>query len=186
MTNKGHSLAILDLLIKRQEERISELLSVDDISMLLGLDYETVDEHVRILDAQGALKSNRALDGSASPMLLDGGYLLRSQLKAEETDYVPENHSKFSHSHDYRSVTWNDKHFTFNYSQSLCIEILHRNLMKGVPWVTSGEIIRYLELNGRSNNRIGSVFVNHPALGTMIVRDESKRGMYRLDSDDLG
>ena len=93
MTNKGHSLAILDLLIKKQEERISKLLLVDDISMLLGLDFETVDEHVRILDAQGALKSNRALDGSASPMLLDRGYLLRSQLKSEETDYVPANDS---------------------------------------------------------------------------------------------
>ena len=182
MSINDHSLEILDLLIKRQEARVSELLSIEELSIALRLDYGEVDVQVRILDSLGAVKSNRTLDGSASPMLLDKGYLLRAQLQAEKgTDHTTDNKSEFVHSDDYRTVMWKGKTFTFNKTQALCIHLLHSSFSDGIPWVSNGEIANLLSEHSIIDTRMSKIFQKHRAWDSLIIFGGRSNPFYKLN-----
>ncbi len=185
MSINDHSLEILDLLIKRQEDRVSELLSIEELAIALGLGYGEVDVQVRILDSLGAVKSSRTLDGSASPMVLDKGYLLRAQLQPEKgTDHTTDNKSEFVHSDDYRTVMWKDETFTFNKTQALCIQLLHRSFSDAVPWVSSGEIANLLSEHGIIDTRMSFIFRNHRAWKSLVIYKDRHQPFYKLTIHD--
>ena len=138
MSNNELTIEILDLLIKRQQKRISKLFSIQEIATELGFDHEIVDAQVRILDSLGALKSNRTLDGSSSPFLLDAGYLLYEQLTTELAIQKPDpsttdENVSLNFSDDYANVVWEGKTFTFNKTQALCVRILHEEFLNQLP-----------------------------------------------------
>ena len=178
MSINDHSLGILDLLIERQQDGLSELLSIEELANALGLDYGEVDVQVRILDSLGAVKSNRTLDGSASPMVLDKGYLLRAQLQTEKgTD----NKSEFVHSNEYRTVLWQGETFTFNKTQALCIHLLHSSFSNGIPWVSNGEISNLLTEHSIIDTRMSKIFQKHRAWNSLIIFGGRSNPFYKLN-----
>ncbi|MCL0055486.1 hypothetical protein M1N56_06415 [Dehalococcoidia bacterium] len=160
------------------------VLELHELTEVLGITIQVLNNQIEILSSQGAVDPMRTIDGGASPRILGMGRMLHEELSRNRDSYADDetvSPAVFTHSTDYRSVSWKGEQFTFTVTQSFCIEILHRNFRKGIPWVSSREIINHLHGKERSNNRIKSIFGDHPAFGTLIIRAQERRGMYRLN-----
>jgi len=88
------------------------------------------------------------------------------------------------HSHDFTSVHWWGADYTFNHMQSMVVSELWHAWERGTNALhyrtilteikSDSERLEYLFRDPKSSNGY------HPAWGTMIVRVEGKKGLYRL------
>ena len=83
----------------------------------------------------------------------------------------------FSHSADYRSVSFRGTQLSFTPRQAQVIEMLHRAFMDGTPDIGKEFILEKLE---SPNSRLRDTFKGHEAWGSLIVPGSS-RGTYRLN-----
>jgi hypothetical protein len=78
---------------------------------------------------------------------------------------------------DFRSVLWEpDQLFLFSPLQAACVKVLWEHAASRTPEVGQQTV---LENAGSVSSRLVDLFKNHPALGTMIVRGQTK-GSFRL------
>ena len=80
---------------------------------------------------------------------------------------------------DFRSVRWFGTLYEFTPKQAPMVETLYENWLAGSPDVGDETLLDAWDPERRGNPRIQSIFRNHPAWGTMIVRGGTK-GSRRL------
>lgn len=81
-----------------------------------------------------------------------------------------------THSDDFRSVNWFGKLHEFTALQAACVKFLWEAWSNGTPVIGNSTILEAVESNAE---RLGLVFRDHPAWGTMIVEGSTK-GTHRL------
>ena len=175
---------ILEFLISLRRDDPGKLPSLSDISEALGADIDLLDDQLRILSVQGAIRANRTIDGGAAPLLLDAGYLLYEKISAKiesRRDDDPKEDFLFKHSDDYRIVVWADEIFTFNKTQALCIRALHSSFTNGFLWVSSEQISKLLLENEIVDSRMSFIFRNHKSWKSLVVKNPSQKGLYKLN-----
>jgi hypothetical protein len=88
------------------------------------------------------------------------------------------------HDEYFRFVNWYGTEYKFTVNQASCVQVLWESAADGVPVLSQGTIME--RALGKDSGRLRDVFKspsgrgNHPAFGTMIVRDEERKGMFKL------
>jgi hypothetical protein len=88
-----------------------------------------------------------------------------------EADRVASGSGAATHSDDFRSVDWFGTRYSFTATQAACIRVLWDNWERKTPEVGDATILTAAESN---SERLGIVFRDHKAWGTMIVEGVTK------------
>jgi hypothetical protein len=85
---------------------------------------------------------------------------------------------EFTHSKDYRSVSWRGEQFSFSANQAAVIRELHEAWTNGTPELGHETLLQAVDKEAPPE-RLNVLFRGHPAWKTLIV-DGKTKGSYRL------